>query len=171
MPGSPTFICQAELCDAHCCRAFSVNLGESEVERMQRASGLRPLDFLESEDGVIVNLPLAQPYLLKRAENRCAQLAPGLSCGQYEGRPNACRLYPHFVLFIDPVSLRPVHAEMDGMRASFAAATAPDARPPGLYVPLLLRHVECPGFTGASMSSVEWSGLFEDTFRLQYPES
>jgi hypothetical protein len=171
MPGSPTFVCQADLCNAHCCRAFSVNLGEREVERMQRASGLQPLHFLESVDGVTVKLPLAQPYLLKRAENGCAQLGPGLSCGQYDGRPNACRLYPHFVLFIDPASLRPVHAETDGMRASFAAAAAIDGAAPGPYVPLLLRHVECPGFTGDAMSSSEWRSLFEDTFRLQYPGS
>ena len=171
MPGSPTFICQAELCDAHCCRAFSVNLGEAEVERMQRANGLQPLHFLESEDGVPLKLPLAQPYLLKRAENRCAQLGPWLSCGQYDGRPNACRLYPHFVLFIDPASLRPVHAEIDGMLASFAAATGVAELAPGLYVPLLLRHVECPGFTGPPMTSIEWCKLFDDTFRLQYPAS
>jgi hypothetical protein len=169
MPGSPTFICQAALCDAHCCRAFSVNLGEAEVARMQRASGLLPVHFLESENGAPVTLPLAQPYLLRRAENRCAQLAADLSCGQYEGRPNACRLYPHFVLFVDPASLRPVHADLEGMGASFTSTTAADQLAPGPYVPLLLRHVECPGFTGPPITSNEWLELFADTFRLQYP--
>jgi Fe-S-cluster containining protein len=167
LPGSPRFICQAELCNAHCCRVFSVNLGESEVERMQRASGLQPIQFLESEDGELVTLPLAQPYLLKRAGNHCAQLQDDLGCAQYEGRPNACHLYPHFVIFVDPESARPVQPEPVVMRSAMDAALDGDAL--AHCVPLLLRHIECPGFTGPPMSETEWRELFEQTFALQYP--
>jgi Fe-S-cluster containining protein len=162
LPGSARFICQAELCDAHCCRVFSVNLGESEVARMERESGLRPVMFLECENGAPIALPLAQPYLLARADNRCRLLGDDLSCNQYHGRPNACRLYPHFVVFIDAAANRPVTADLDGIARSFAD------RPAGPYVPLLLRHVECPGFTGPPMDTAEWETLLRDTYQLQY---
>ena len=102
MPGAATFRCQPELCDAHCCRAFTVNLGESEVSRMAASSGLPASRFLESSHGEPLALPLAQPYILARRHNRCALLGPSLTCSQYEGRPNACRLYPHFMIFASP---------------------------------------------------------------------
>ena len=63
LPGSASFICQAQLCKAHCCRAFSVNLGEGEVARMEAASGLAAVRFLECEEGEPIVLPMAQPYL------------------------------------------------------------------------------------------------------------
>jgi Fe-S-cluster containining protein len=167
LPGSPRFICQAELCDAHCCRAFSVNLGDGEVARMERSSGLQPIEFLESEDGELVTLPLAQPYLLKRAENHCALLRDDLGCGQYDGRPNACHLYPHFIIFVDANTGRPVHLERPAMRTAFEAALAGSDE--GGHMALLLRHTECPGFTGAPMGEGEWRELFVQTFELQYP--
>ncbi len=136
---------------------------------MRQASALPPVAFLESEHGAPIHLPLAQPFLLKRSNNHCALLRDDLACGQYEGRPNACRLYPHFVLFIDPSTRRPLHADLDVMTASFEATLAgatptADAR----CVPLLLRHIECPGFTGPPMSTEDWRSLFAETFRLQY---
>ena len=162
LPGSPRFICQAALCDAHCCRAFSVNLGEAEVQRMERESGLLPVHFLECEDGAPIALPLAQPYLLARANNRCRLLGDDLACTQYHGRPNACRLYPHFVVFIDAAANRPVTADREGIDRSFPPTSAAP------YVALLLRHVECPGFTGPPMTAVEWEALMRDTYQLQY---
>ena len=59
MPGDPQFVCLATDCPAHCCRKYSVSLGEVEVERMVKASGLQPVYFLESEDGAPISLPLA----------------------------------------------------------------------------------------------------------------
>ena len=165
-PGCPAFICQPQVCNAHCCRAFSVNLGEHEVGRMQRVSGREPIAFLESEGGEPITLPMAQPYLLKRAANHCAQLAPGLSCGEYEGRPNACRLYPHFIIFVDECSGRPVSGEVPGMGRSVERLLAGASLEP--YVPLLVRHVECPGFTGPPMSEPAWLALFAETSRLQF---
>lgn len=162
LPGSARFICQAELCDAHCCRAFSVTLGEAEASRMERESGLQPVQFLECEDGKPIALPLAQPFLLARSDNRCRMLGDDLACTQYHGRPNACRLYPHFVVFIDEAASRPVTADLDGIVRSFESPSE------GPYVPLLLRHVECPGFTGAPMARTEWETLFRDTYQLQY---
>ena len=166
LPGSPAFICQPHSCDAYCCRAYSVSLGDSEAERFQRASGKAFVEFLESENGEPVTLPLAQPYLLRRANNRCRQLNADLGCGEYEGRPNACRLYPHFVLFVDAATGRPVHSDLPGMKASVAALLGGAEGP---YLPLLLRHIECPGFTGEPMSELQWCELLAETARLQYP--
>ena len=165
LPGAAAFVCQAELCDAYCCRAYSVGLGDAEVDRFQRASGLQPVEFLECEDGAPIRLPLAQPFLLRRADNRCAQLRDDLGCGQYEGRPNACRLYPHFVLVFDAETLRPVHSDTDVIAAAVASALGGAPSP---FVALLLRHIECPGFTGPPMSEAEWRTLFDETHRLQY---
>lgn len=166
LPGSPRFICQPHSCDAYCCRAYSVSLSEPEAERMRATSGKSFVQLLECEDGEPINLPLAQPFLLRRENNRCAQLNADLGCGEYEGRPNACRLYPHFVLFIEIETGRPVHSDLDGMRASLDSAFATGATP---YAPLLLRHIECPGFTGDPMSEPEWRELLLATAALQYP--
>lgn len=165
LPGSPAFRCQPLVCDAHCCRAFSVSLGEAEVARMQHASRMQPVAFLESEDGRPITLPMAQPYLLRRAHNRCAILASDLSCGEYDGRPNACRLYPHFLLFIEASTGRPVSGDVAGMSASARLLIAGSSPRP--YIPLLVRHVECPGFTGSPMDEGAWRALLEETFRLQ----
>ena len=165
LPGSATFECQPTLCDAYCCRSYSVNLGEAEVARMAAVSGLRPSRFLESEHGEPIVLPMAQPYLLKRARNRCALLGDDLRCSQYHGRPNACRLYPHFVVFIDTVQAKPVYGDTAAMSAAMDALRAGQEF---ALVPLLLRHVECPGFTGPPMTTGEWQALFESTYRLQY---
>lgn len=167
MPGDATFHCQPQLCDAHCCRAFTVNLGDAEVSRMQAASGLSPSRFLESEHGKPVALPLAQPYILARRSGHCALLEPSLACGQYDGRPNACRLYPHFLVFVDRVSGRPVHSDVSSSRASVDALR--DGRPFETLVPMLLRHVECPGFTGAPMTPGEWMALVAQVCELQFP--
>lgn len=167
LPGTPTFHCQPHLCDAHCCRAFTVNLGASEVERMQSSSGLAPSRFLESSEGEPVVLPLAQPYILARAENHCALLDASLSCGQYEGRPNACRLYPHFLLFIDAATGRPIHGDLAAIGS--AVACLREGRPFDDVVAVPVRHTECPGFTGAPMTGAEWLALVEATFDLQFP--
>jgi hypothetical protein len=53
------------------------------------------------------------------------------------------------------------------MRVSLDAVFADaDAGP---YVPLLLRHIECPGFTGEPMSEPAWRELLLATAALQYP--
>ena len=165
LPGSATFICQAELCDAYCCRAYTVNLGEAEVARMARASRLDPYRFLEYYDGLPLALPMAQPFLLRREENRCALLGDDLHCGQYHGRPQACRLYPHFLVFIKQTTWKPVHADISGFDRAVTAFT--EGRP-DVLTPLLLRHVECPGFTGPPISVDAWWELFETTRLLQY---
>lgn len=166
LPGSASFECQPNLCGAYCCRSYSVNLGEAEVSRMAASSGLPPSRFLETENGEPLALPMAQPYLLRRENNRCALLGEDLRCSQYHGRPNACRLYPHFVVFIDAARGKPVYADMAAIAAAMSAFRA--GRNEGALTPLLLRHVECPGFTGAPMTAGAWRELFETTFALQY---
>lgn len=170
VPGSPSFVCLAAECPVHCCKVFSVSLNEREVARMERASGLRPVQFLESEDGAPIALPLAQPYLLARRDGQCALLGADLLCGQYQGRPDSCRLYPHFVLFLDPASGRPVHADMPGMQGSLQTSLA-DSLAPAPYVPALIRHRTCPGFGGPPLDVQTWRELLAETCRLQYSEA
>ncbi|OAI41342.1 hypothetical protein AYO38_03940 [bacterium SCGC AG-212-C10] len=167
LPGTPSFICQPHVCDAHCCRRFSVSLGESEAARMHTSSGLQFIDFLEVEDGQPVTLPLAQPYLLARRDNHCALLGDNLGCTQYEGRPRACQQYPHHVLFFDGEAVRPVHGDLPAMAAGLSAALAGECE---TLTPLLLRHVECPGFTGPPILEGEWRALLQATAVLQYPQ-
>lgn len=161
LPSTPRFICQAAECSAHCCKVFTVALNESEAERMVRESGLPRSAFLETEDGEPIVLPLADPYVLKRGPGCCALLGDDLLCSQYEGRPDACRLYPHQVLFVDTESGRPVGPDPDAFRRVIGGA----ADNP---MPLLLRHLECPGFTGEPLGDDAWYGLLEETYRLQY---
>lgn len=161
VPGIPSFVCQAENCVAHCCRVFSVALNDQELSRLERFSGLERIELLEYRDGAPVTLPLADPYLLGRRDGHCAMLREDLLCGQYEGRPDACRLYPHHVMFIDMATGRPANPDLDAFRGSLAGA---DDR----QVPLLMRHLECPGFTGSAIQLGEWQALLLTTYRLQY---
>jgi Fe-S-cluster containining protein len=163
LPGHPSFICQPQSCDAHCCRAFSVSLGDREVEHMRRSSGLSPAEFLELQDRTPVRLPLANPYLLARRDNHCALLAPDLSCSQYNGRPGACQLYPHFVVAVESGTGRSLRVPgLPALVHEFFAAGHDSAA-----VPLLLRHAECPGFTGLPLTDEDWTTLFRRTAALQ----
>lgn len=167
VPGSPAFICRPEVCTAHCCHAFSVNLGEAEADRMTGATGMKRIEFLELDDGEPITLPLAQPFLLARSEGRCRFLGDTLGCTVYAGRPNACRLYPHFVVFVDPERGRVAAPSPPAGRTSIETALAGAVSNP---VPLLLGHVECPGFTGEPLSESDWRGLLAATYHLQYQE-
>lgn len=167
MAGTPMFVCRASQCEAHCCRVFSVALGDREVERLASSTGRAPVTFLESEDGEPLRLPLLQPFLLSRTDGHCSLLADPELCGAYEGRPDACRLYPHFVIAIDQETGRPVHGDPDAIEVAVRSVLAEGALPSRL-VPLLLRHLECPGFDGPALPEAAWRTLFADTFALQY---
>ncbi len=166
-PGSPRFICLQGDCPEHCCRKFTVNLGEAEVDRLARYSQLEPVAFLEAENGAPIALPLAQPYVLSRTDGRCTLLGDDLSCVQYHARPEACRLYPHFVVAISRETQRPVYADTAGINRAVKAALlgVPD---PDL-TPLLLRHRECPGFTGPPLTLESWQELLGEICTTQYP--
>lgn len=167
IPGEPGFVCQAELCSANCCKAFSVSLGDAEAERMWAASGLPANVFLECEEGEPIRLPLRSPFLLARRDGHCAMLGEDLACTQYEGRPDACRQYPHHVIFVDVTTSKPVHADLPRMAVGLGATLAGER---ANVVPLLLRHLECPGFTGPPLREVEWRQLLRRIARLQYAE-
>ena len=157
LPGDPSFMCQPHVCDAHCCRKFSVSVGEEERLRMERETGLTPIQFLECEDGEPIALPMLRPYLLRRSEkeSRCAMLGDGLECTVYTGRPDACRQYPYQVLF--PARARGLDRD-----------EATRALRPGVHdVALLVRHIECPGFTGPPIPEDLWHSLRQTTFELQ----
>lgn len=169
MPGDPQFVCLATECPAHCCRKYSVSLGAHEVDRMVAASGLQPVYFLESEDGEPIALPLAQPFLLAREDGACKLLGDQLLCGQYEGRPDACRQYPHHVLFIDTEHAKPVYGDLERMAeamAWFDKGTHSESR----CVPILVRHLDCPGFDGPPLPTSDWLDLVHETTYLQYAQ-
>ena len=169
LPGSPSFVCQPLVCTAYCCHAYSVSMGEAEMERFKRFQGLEPVQFLElDEDGTPVTLPLNQPYLLRREDNHCKFLSPELGCSAYHGRPNACRLYPHFVVFWDTEAGTARSVASKRVTASFEAGSRGNVL--GL-VPLLLGHSECPGFTGPPIAEDAWFELFRNTYQLQYLEA
>jgi Fe-S-cluster containining protein len=169
VPGAPSFRCLTRDCTEHCCNRYTVNLSERDLARLTRLSGVSPPDFLECEDGKPIILPLAQPYVLARAEGTCVFLQSDLTCGQYEGRPNACRLYPHFVLFVDPASGRPVYGDVSAIEESFARWLRGER---GALVPVLTRHLACPGFRGPPLPEDEWREILLSTARIQYaPDS
>lgn len=162
LPGEPSFICQPHECDAYCCRAFNVALDEGEAERLGTATGWPPARFLESEDGEPITLPLASPFVLGRREGHCVFLDDELACDQYEARPDACRSYPHQVVFVDAETGRPVQPPAEaGRRAVEAAAGGRAGEGP---VPLLLRHDQCPGFTGPPSTEEAWAALLRETY-------
>lgn len=158
LPGSPAFICKTDACEAACCRAFSVAMHDRDVDHFARTTGLQPVQFLELEEGQPVRLPLAQPYLLARDEGRCRFLQPAHHCGVYEARPTACRLYPHFVIYWNSATERPVYEAPPPLAAAAVA---------GPVVPLLLGHDGCPGFTGPPLAPADWLELLRETDHLQ----
>lgn len=153
LPGENSFICRAATCNAWCCRALSVPVGDADAEWMQRASGLPPAQFLECENGEPIALPLAEPYLLARREGACSLLGKDLLCSRYEGRPVACRLYPYQPAWLDVETGKPMSRGAVGAIA------------------LVLRHRECPGFTGPPLGEEEWVELVASLQRLQSGES
>jgi Fe-S-cluster containining protein len=170
VPGTTAFDCLQGDCTEHCCNRYTVNLSERDVDRVARFSGRSPRDFLECEEGEPIFLPIAQPYVLTRAGGTCVFLQDDMGCGVYEGRPNACRLYPHFVLLVDPGTGRPTYGEVSAITASMAAWLS-DSRHP--LVPVLTRHRACPGFEGGRiLAEGEWLAILRETARIQYsPES
>lgn len=170
IPGTTAFRCLASECTEHCCNRYTVNLSAHDVDRVVRVSGLAPRAFLECEDGEPLALPLAQPYILARAGGTCVFLAGDMSCGHYEGRPNACRMYPHFVLFVDRETGKPTYGDTTAIARSFADWLAGGE---ASLVPVLMRHRACPGFEGArKLGTDEWLEILRGTARIQYaPEA
>ncbi len=162
LPGEPGFICQPDSCDAYCCRAFNVTLDEQEVRNLGETSGLQPAHFLESENGEPIVLPLATPFVLGRREGSCVFLSMELTCEQYEARPNPCRSYPYQVIFVEIESGRALQQGPE------VGCKAVEALVRGLVdkrvMPLLLRHDQCPGFTGPPSTEDEWVRLLQETY-------
>lgn len=158
LPGSPSFVCRTDACEARCCHVFSVAMHDRDVAHFAHVTGLQPVHFLELEGGEPIRLPLAQPYLLARDDGHCRFLEPEHHCGVYEARPTACRLYPHFVIYWDCASARPVYESPPAL-----AECASD----GPVVPLLLGHDDCPGFDGPPLSTETWLALLRETDHLQ----
>ncbi len=166
VPGTTAFECLVAACTEHCCNRYTVNLSERDVDRVASYSGLSPRDFLECEDGEPLALPLAQPYVLARSHNTCLFLGEDMACQQYLGRPNACRLYPHFVLFVDGDTGDPTYGDMPAIEHGFRRSLRGQS---SHLVPILMRHRACPGFAGDRLlPEVEWLTILRETARIQY---
>ena len=83
-PGTPSFRCLADECDAMCCRSpYRVDLGEDEVNRL--AGELDVSEALEERASMV---------LLLQIDGTCALLTDDRRCSAYEVRPTGCRAYP-----------------------------------------------------------------------------
>lgn len=165
LPGSAAFSCVPDVCDAWCCRNLTVPVDDLDSSRLEAGTGLAPSHFLECEDGVPVTLPLVQPYVLGRRDGACLFNGPDRRCSAYACRPDACRLYPHSLLFVDAESGQVLAlAELDRRRAVSDAL----AGGPAEALPLLLRHLECPGFTGPPLDEPGWREALRHAYALQY---
>ncbi len=83
-PGSPSFRCLADACEAMCCRnPYRVDLGESELALLAGAVDIS--DLIEAR---------ASMRLMRQIDDRCVLLSDDLRCGAYEARPIGCRDYP-----------------------------------------------------------------------------
>ena len=83
-PGSPSFRCLADECDAMCCRSpYRVDLGEDEVVRL--AGELDVAEVLDERASMV---------LMCQSNEACVLLGDDLRCGAYEVRPDGCRMYP-----------------------------------------------------------------------------
>ncbi len=163
LPGEPSFRCRPHDCDAYCCRAFNVALGGGEAARLRAATRAPASQFLECEDGEPIALPLAKPFVLGRREGRCVFLDADMTCDQYEARPDACRSYPHQVVFVEARGGRAVQPSAEAGRRAVEAIIA--GRTPEGPLPLLLRHDQCPGFEGPPSTVEAWAALLRETYR------
>ena len=167
-PGEPSFRCLASECPANCCVPFTVALSAEDVDRLVRFTGRPVRELVECDGDEPLVLPLAEPYVLARIGGRCRFLGSDGLCSVYEGRPNACRLYPFQVVFVERQSGRPRAATpslVTRARELFASAVIDDGEP---VVPLLLRHAACPGMVGPPLSEEEWRDLACRVLELQF---
>lgn len=162
LPGDPAFLCQAQRCEAWCCRNLTVPIGDADAGRLAGFTGLPLSRLVESEDGVPLRLPLVDPYVLARRDGGCAHLGGDDTCTVYDGRPSACRLYPHQILFFDdsgrPAAVRDPHAAVEALLNG----------EPGGVTPVLVRHLPCPGFTGPPLSARAWAALAREVAAVQF---
>lgn len=74
---------------ANCCKTTSPIFYERDIERAAKAVGMKPGAFFEK----YLKMDEDKDAVLKQAP--CPFLDADNYCGIYEGRPNACREYPH----------------------------------------------------------------------------
>lgn len=141
-------------------------LDDGELAHLARTTGRQVIELVELDEGSPIRLPLAQPYLLARANNHCAHLGDSLGCSVYAGRPGACRLYPHQVIVVDPETGRPLHTSPGDARVAGRTLIAGQS---SVAIPLLLRHTACPGFTAPPLDESAWATLLTETIALQFP--
>ncbi|HJP41344.1 MAG TPA: YkgJ family cysteine cluster protein [Dehalococcoidia bacterium] len=166
LPGDKDFVCQPEQCGASCCRNTNVAIRESDRSRLEHHSGLPSQEFLECENGKLLTLPLAFPYFLSRRDGGCTLLGSANLCSQYPGRPDPCRAYPYAVLLIDSSTGWPARLTSSAVGESLNGVH-PELL--GLH-PLLVRHVDCPGFTEDRISAEDWESIIWETAELTAEE-
>ena len=73
----------------NCCKTTSPIFYQTDIERVSRALGIRPGDFVEK----YLKVDEDKDFVLKSAP--CPFLDTDNHCKVYEDRPKACREYPH----------------------------------------------------------------------------
>ncbi len=167
-PGEPSFRCLASECPTNCCVPYTVALSAEDLDRLVRVTRRPVRELVECEGEEPVVLPLAEPYVLAREGGRCRFLGADGLCTVYEGRPNACRLYPFQVVFVERESGKPRAGTprlVSRARDLFTSGTADEHEP---VLPLLLRHAACPGMVGPPLDVGEWRRLALQVLELQY---
>ena len=158
-PGTPSFRCQPQACDALCCRSpYRVDPSEQEVDILIRR-GEDPAAFLE-EGGVIP--------LLTQPRGACSFLGDDLACGVYEGRPEGCVQYPYLLLFVprEGAPLVTARGPSEELDTAIEAAAGGSPQESG-HVPLLLRDLACPGFTEEPLTFEQYADLLRNLRRLE----
>lgn len=178
-PGSTSFRCQPDVCDALCCGApYLAGTSERDVAGLREA-GEETIHFLDIDPGELTELfdqgqRWSQIVTLRQESGRCVFLQDERRCGVYDQRPDGCALYPYRIVFVPlegeriAVTIDSVEAMDRSVRIALGWAglggVAPDGEP--AYVPLVLRDMACPGFTEAPMSSDDYAALLERIWEL-----
>ena len=182
-PGSPSFRCQPNICDALCCGApYLAGTSERDVAGLREA-GEETIHFLDIDPGELTELfdqgqRWSQIVTLRQESGRCVFLQDERRCGVYGQRPDGCALFPYRIVFVPreeeriAVTIDSVEAMDRSVRIALgwtaggggfkgsAAGGLPE------YVPLVLRDMSCPGFTEAPMGSEDYAALLERIWEL-----
>lgn len=155
-PGDPSLDCPTDACSAWCCRSLTVPADDHDVSAIAEHQTLPQARFLESEGGFPIELPLAHPYVMARSEGACVFLDKDHLCNVYEARPSACRSYPFELLVVESASGRELPVSEEAVLRALGPGETESLNGESA---VLMRHRECPGFTGEPMTEAAWESV------------
>lgn len=171
-PGSPSFRCVPDTCDAMCCRSpYLAGMSERDVALLNQA-GHQTLDFLDIDPSDLQDLlgqglRWSQIITLRHEDDSCVFLQDGRSCGVYANRPDGCMLYPYRFVFV-PREGDQIATHVDGVELldrSVRIALGWESGEPD-FIPLMLRDMSCPGFTEDPLDPSGYHDLLESLWAV-----